>query len=407
MAVQSKTQGTTYGATGQLDTRKKSSCLLFVRVKDLRNINTVTETFDLRWRYFVYFQSDELWGILLRNAKEILGEEAANRSHDDTRKRMRDSEKESRWYVNELNSACETDIAKIIPLPTVHNRFSKLETTSAAEIIYKPKPIDAWCYTEQVAATLSHRFDLEDFPFDAHELKLDYRLNKIPFRECYSLCVAGSFNAESELLDEKERIPWYFYEEKKNQFSEHAREHKLAALEFDQKLTCGPEFDIGAPRVSDSVIGGKPQALFTIAIIRRPRHVIYTMAMESLIATVAFSLVLVKPTEFATRLATSNTILFTTISFSTSVSSNLPKLAYQTFLSLHASMCVLIVIFVILCATTNRLVLSRHYLWIDSIVFGAIFVGWMAYHAWLVMTYCAHEKVKGKHFPIFPPARRN
>ena len=412
------------------DAPRRRPCALYVRVKMLREVNPLTSSFTLRWRYFVYIYdsiaqrsdedgtpvvwpppSDEAEGEAAAVLEEVLDLEMSEKPDDllrlkseiDWQAMKRD--KEVRWYVKELKhrKPDPIDVSTFMPLPTIANRLNKLTVTSDPEIIYKRLNNDktdegnddnsagdkyyAWCYTEQVEATLSHEFDLLQFPFDKHFLELDYRINKVPFRNKYFLKVAGDLRGDETradgddgtLVDDIEKIP-YYYKNKRPPCID-AAEGLVAALEFDPHLTCGPEFDLGMPTQVFTKEGrdDKPRLVFKIQLTRKSTY--YTrsiLAVESLIATIAFALVVIHPRDFNNRLATGVTVLFTTVSFSTSVASNLPKLPYETFLSWHAFACISLVIILIV---VNICIFQSHAKRrVDRTVYSLLGVAWVAYH---------------------------
>ena len=252
-----------------------------------------------------------------------------------------------------------------------------------------------------LSAQIDHLFDLKDFPFDSHKLKLDYRINKLPFRNNFDLKVCGCLDVGDEdvdLVDPKEHIPyyaktkgnkdtppcilaamgkgtivdsvldWIWLKEKPKRvvaaleflerFGLRDKPKKVvAALEFDPWLSAGPEFDILLPTdIEDQGTKEKPRVAFTIEIRRKSAYHVWNMAVETVISTIVFALVVIKTSNFGGRLATNVTVLFTLISFSNNRSSSLPKLPYGTYSGRHTFRCLLLVIFLIV---ANILVAKR------------------------------------------------
>ena len=241
---------------------------------------------------------------------------------------------------------------------------------------------------------IKHLFDLKAFPFDSHKLKVDYRINKLPFRDIFDLRVRDCGldfygDPKNVLVDPNENIPYY----EKNEdnppcIDEMKKEQKVAALEFDPWLSAGPEFDLMLPtEIENQDAKQKPRVAFTIEIRRISVYHVWNMAVESAISTIVFALVVIKTGDFRGRLATNVTVLFTLISFSNSRSSSLPKLPYGTYAGRHTFRCLLMVISLIVAnifVAKRARRSSRPRRQLDRAIYRNAGIAWAAYNAWLL-----------------------
>ena len=138
--------------------KPRKPCHMFIRIKDLRKVDPLTDSFKLRWRFFVYIHADSF--VEGRPNWNKAHPDVANDKNAQTLKNLVDKKKlkekgEDRWYTKDLEKK-NIYVKTFMPIPTVANRIGKRETTSDPEIIYKrfkDNENDAyhvWCYTEQI-----------------------------------------------------------------------------------------------------------------------------------------------------------------------------------------------------------------------------------------------------------------
>jgi len=352
----------------------KKRCILFVRIKDVRNIDLLKGSFEIRWRLWVYFRDEKFTNAMRRHVTRW-AETKSSEFREYTDK------------LKELDEEWKVDVDEYVPKPSLSNRI-EIETTGDPEIIHKKSlglGETAWCYTEQFSATVDHEFDLQEYPFEEHDLQLDYRLTKVPFRDEYCLCAGGGFDDEQDLDDEQEKIPCFkhgpfkydeHYGKDKDQqelLQKHKREkrdrrdgqtkaqkeadvfaedwtksmrqdEKRACIEIERIMSCGPEYKTLLPPTKESTTyreepGSKPRLLLKLRIRRRRKFHVGNIVLQSLVASVAFATYLFKPKNeftYTRRLGSNVTVLFTTITLWTGLSTDLPKLPYDTYLNIHA-----------------------------------------------------------------------
>ena len=385
----------------------RKTCNVFVRIKDISNIDPVTESVDVRWRYFLYFKDEKLRNLLFPQQDQIpphLKEYGTLGS--------REYPLEYREYVHKIPK--DIDVMAYVPVPSVSNRRKLAAQTEhdKPELIWKSE-LKKFCYTEQVTATLKHQFSflssfqhqpscLSNFVYkvtkidyrrflsfflDKQEIKIDFRINKPHFRDTYDLKIGD----DDDIDDKREHIPYYKYNDdeddklavrlykilrtkveqcekekklsalendpqilktKEQQIMEEKHLRKLTALELDARLLGGggADFEIWDNAALDSSklieynTKHKPRAEFTIPIVIRVKFSIQFLAgMQSLIASLAF--LLIRFCHPKDRFSPTLTILFTTITFSMAVGNTAPKLPSATYTwTLHTFFCVALVV---------------------------------------------------------------
>ena len=388
-----------------------------IKVKNLRQVSQVTESFALRWQYFVYIEDPEGPDV----SGLSIDEDTAEIDLNDDRKikqkfKFEELKKkgELRFFCDDLKKSMNIDVETFMPIPTLTNCISKLRVTQPPELIYKQLTKDdggvyyAWCYTETVDGTMSHSFDLVKFPFDNHTLELDYRLTRLPFRGVFYLKTTGGLLPGTGIDDHKECIPYWKYNDetpdcmyvssKTPDDDEKAPIRGIQqALEFEPYLVSGPEYDLCLPTLINDK-GGKhriPRIVFPIKVVRKADYYMgNVLLIASLIASIIFALILVHPDFFATRLGTNVSVLFTTVSFGGSVSSNLPRLAYDNYITTHTNVCYATIVTMIIANVV--IFLASPPRWVDILVYACIFALWVYYNqtVWSAKTKLADNSPK-------------
>lgn len=163
---------------------QRSPLRLFIRIKDLRDIDPRVECFRCRFRTFAYWSDEALASQLEADEQSSLAKLAAQRF------------KVSQGKLSD-------GVQALLPTLSIVNKVS-VDETGAAEFMVKPKDMVGYqfCLTVQYSATLSFEFDLRNFPFDSHALPIELALKKAADIKRFHLEVSEG------LSDPEESIPF-------------------------------------------------------------------------------------------------------------------------------------------------------------------------------------------------------
>ena len=124
---------------------------LFIRIKDLRDVDPKHESFNCRFRLFAYFSDAQVEEQLLADHKEESLSTLA-----------------ARHFKVKL-SQLSPQVQDLLPHVMLQNKVSQ-ESFHGAEFMVKPHATTGFhfCLTEEFALRLNHEYDMRNFPFDQH-----------------------------------------------------------------------------------------------------------------------------------------------------------------------------------------------------------------------------------------------
>ena len=334
---------------------------LFVRIKDLRDINAKAESFRCRFRLFAYYDDALMEAQLTADEKATLVELAERKFKVPTERLSREA-------------------VALLPTLSIGNKVD-VSQNGAAEFMVKPKPAIGFnfCFTVQYDAVLSHEYDVANFPFDHHALPIEFGLKKAADIKRFQLEVGddgGTFQ------DPEESIPFHREAEERPWMPDEWRAHAQAPFELERFDSA--EWVIhtggGALQPWDSALcdAKKPRVSFLLHVTRR--HQLYfhdVMLLNSLIITTAFCSPAGK-LEFNERFANDLVLLLTTVALKIAAASNLPVVPYATYTSMHFNAAIATMFLItVMHAIESGLGVRQ---WVDIVAHGAAFALWVAYH---------------------------
>ena len=365
---------------------------LFFRIKDIRGIDPKGDQFTVRFRYFAYFDHDEL-------KKQLVADESAASFADLLRSATR--AKPFKVKTTQLSDAARA----LLPTLSVPDRIADLAVTGAAELIAKDRAVarDAagrgfdFCLTEQLNGPISHFFDLRSFPFDFHRMPVRMALRKARDRKAWYLAVA-----DDGFVDDDETIPYYKAGTGPKPWlaagwREAAARDGLSPVEFEAfdlaewNVHAGGGGGASACRPWDASggQGRKPTVEAVLLVSRRDAFYINNvMLLNSLIVSTVFTAPFGgEPTGddvTSKRLANDLVLVLTTVAFTISVNDRLPALPYNTVLGKHCNICLALVFAMLLAHAVEGPTALGVSARADAVSHAAAFGAWLLYHVVLL-----------------------
>ena len=359
---------TSAGPGGPHPAAGRTRCQVFCRLKEIDDVGVADGAFTCRFRYWAYFSDPKL--------QEALAAAGLNFAHA----------RGGKTGKSHLVSSLPAEVKVLVPRLSLHNRKDDNYKSAGVELKGADPTETGFDFyiTDNLDAKIACHYDLRQFPFDHHQLKVELALKKLYGGHRHFLVVSpfkprslshtyeddvrlAQGNAPEELSifrDAYESIPFL------EAGTDAALRLKSLPLEVWDQLHLSPleleqerlaewwlyspllferpykrnSLQAGAVRVEKrlpytSMVAGQarqPHCTFCVTVSRLDEWYLRDiMVMNSCIATLAFGTAFIPSAELGDRLAILTTLLLTGIAFSLMVNDRLPKVPYGTVLSGH------------------------------------------------------------------------